>query len=310
MQLVSRRKSIRKLTTSGLIAFVVAFLFIGFIGFGETVFGATENGSIGLEGKISAPPPKTPATISFPGNGATINSSTVTVTGVCPTGTLVKIFKNNVFAGSVQCVNGSYSIEIDLFSGVNEIVARVYDDLDQAGPDSNKVTVTVPSAVVGTGPRISLTSNYAKRGANPGEKLIWPIVLTGGNGPYAISIDWGDGTDPTIISREIGGSFNIEHTYDTPGIYNIIVRATDKDGNVAFLQLVGVGNGPLSQTSTGADGGDGSSAGVDPNAPKQVRILWQPAAISIPLILSTFYLGRRYELKMLRRRLEARDEVR
>ena len=275
--------------------------------------GATESGSVGLEGRISAPPPSTPATISFPRDGAVISDQPVTVTGICPVGLLVKVFKNNVFSGSVQCVNGSFSIQIDLFSGVNELVARVYDDLDQAGPDSNIVRVTSPNAVNNIGAKISLTSSFAKRGANPGEKLSWPITLTGGNGPYAISVDWGDGKTPDIISQTFPGTFNIEHQYDTPGVYNIIVRATDKDGNVAFLQLVGVGNGPLSQTTgTGGNGsGSGNEAGQSNDAGKQqVKILWQPAAISIPLIFSTFYLGRKYELFTLRKRLEQRDDIR
>jgi hypothetical protein len=55
---------------------------------------------------------------------------------------LVKIFKNNVFGGSVQCDRGNFSLQSDLFVGTNELVARVFDELDQPGPDSNIVTVT------------------------------------------------------------------------------------------------------------------------------------------------------------------------
>ena len=65
----------------------------------------------------------------------------VTVTGLCPDGLLVKLFKNNVFAGSVDCTKGSYSLKIDLFTGQNDLVARVYDSLDQPGPDSSIVRV-------------------------------------------------------------------------------------------------------------------------------------------------------------------------
>jgi hypothetical protein len=61
-------------------------------------FAATSSGSIGLEGKISAPPPTSSATITFPTNGSTSTEQSVTVTGVCPKGLLVKIFKNNVFS--------------------------------------------------------------------------------------------------------------------------------------------------------------------------------------------------------------------
>ncbi len=268
------------------------------------VTAAQESGSIGLEGRINSPPPTTGATIAIPRDGATISTLPTTISGTCPAGLLVKIFKNNVFAGSVQCVNGSYSIQIDLFSGRNELVARVYDDLDQAGPDSNTVVVTLPFNVAGSSNRISLTSSFAKRGANPGQTLTWPITLTGGIGPYAITVDWGDGKTADIISQAFPGTFNISHIYDSPGIYNVVIRATDKDGNIAFLQLVGVANGAVGQNNVG--GNEDKSGG---STVVQTKILWQPAAITIPLIISSFWLGKRYELYVLRRRLEQREDI-
>ena len=260
-----------------------------------------ESGSIGIEGRISAPPPTQPATISIPRDGQSFTTLPVTVSGLCTGDVLVKLFKNNVFAGSAQCTNGSYSLIIDLFSGQNQLVARVFDALDQAGPDSNIVTVSYsdPKGTVPT--RVSLTSNFAKRGTNPGQVLTWPIILAGGTGPYAISVDWGDGKTPDLISQQFPGTFNIQHTYDQAGIYNIIIKATDKDGGVAFLQLVGVANGALSQTNTGASDDDKDTATPAP------RILWQPAALMIPLIFSTFWLGKKYELKVIRKKIERGD---
>jgi hypothetical protein len=119
---------------------------------------AQESGSVGLEGKINSEPPKTGATITLPRDGTTVTNLPTTISGLCPTGLLVKIYKNNVFAGSAQCNNGSFSIQIDLFSGRNELVARVYDSLDQAGPDSNTVVVTFPLNTAISANRVSLTS--------------------------------------------------------------------------------------------------------------------------------------------------------
>ena len=258
-----------------------------------------QTGSVGIEGRLSSPPPSTGATISVPSNGQGFNNLPITVSGLCPGDVLVKLFKNNVFAGSVQCKDGSYSILIDLFNGQNELVARVYDALDQAGPDSNTVTVFYTDTRAGTASRVLLTTNFAKRGANPGQTLTWPIIISGGTGPYAVSVDWGDGKTPDLISQPIPGTFEIKHVYDTPGVYNIVVKATDKNGGVAFLQLVGVANGALSQDNGGEGEGDGAAATTP-----QARILWQPAAILIPLIASTFWLGKKYELKMLRKKIE------
>jgi hypothetical protein len=263
----------------------------------------SEQGSVGIEGRISAPPPSTPATISIPKSGQTFTTLPVTVSGLCTGDVLVKLFKNNVFAGSVQCKNGSFSLVMDLFQGQNELVARVYDALDQAGPDSNVVLVSFNDPKSGAGSRVSLTSNYAKRGANPGQTLNWPIILSGGQGPYAISVDWGDGKTPDLLSQGFPGTFSISHVYDNPGVYNIIVRATDKGGGVAFLQLVGVANGPLSQDNGGSSG---STSGTTPTV-QPAKILWQPAAILIPLILSTFWLGKKYQLKVLRTKIERGD---
>ena len=270
---------------------------------GRSVSAVEESGSVGLEGRISSDPPTAAATITFPRDGSVINSLPTTVSGLCPTGLLVKIFKNNVFAGSVQCVNGSFSLQIDLFNGRNELVARVYDDLDQAGPDSNIVVVTFPFSGLVAPNRISLTSPFAKRGANPGENLSWPIVISGGTGPYAITVDWGDGKTPDIISQQFPGNFNINHIYDSPGVYNIIIRATDKSGALAFLQLVGVANGPVGQNNSQGKNGEGGSTITN------TKILWQPAVVALPLIATSFWLGMKYELFTLRKRLGNHENI-
>ena len=275
--------------------FVLCSLF--FVLYAYPVQAAEERGSVGIEGTISAPPPTSGATISLPVNGQTFTQLPVTVRGLCPNDLLVKLFKNNVFAGSVQCTGGSFSMIIDLFSGRNELVARVFDDLDQPGPDSNVVIVNYNDPVPSSGSRVSLTSNFAKRGANPGQLLEWPIILSGGAGPYAVSVDWGDGKPADLISQPFPGTFTIKHVYESPGVYNIVVKVTDKSGGAAFLQLVGIANGPLSQTSPGA--------GNNTQVPEiRTKILWQPAAILLPLLLVTFWLGKKYELYTLRKRLE------
>lgn len=265
------------------------------------VFAAQEQGSVGMEGRISAPPPTQAANISIPRSGQVFNTLPVTVSGICPNGLLVKLFKNNVFAGSTQCNNGSFSLIIDLFDGQNDLVARVYDALDQAGPDSNTVSVTYNNEKPTFGGRVSLSSAIAKKGANPGQKLVWPISVTDGEGPYAISVDWGDGTTPDLISRQFAGNFDIEHVYKQSGVYNIVIKATDKNGGVAYLQLVGVANGALSQENNGKD--DASAATT---VTKQ-QILWWPAAVFIPFIASTFWLGKRHELHTLKKKIERGD---
>lgn len=261
---------------------------------------AEDTGSVGLEATISTAPPAQAATIAVPRSGQVFTELPITVSGICPGDVLVKLFKNNVFGGSVQCQNGSYSLTIDLFSGTNDLVARVYDALDQAGPDSNVVTVTFNDARGGSVSRPTLTSNYAKRGANPGDTLTWPIILSGGNGPYAISVDWGDGKPSDLFTQNFPGTFDITHVYDRPGVYNIVVRAGDSNDSVAFLQLVGVANGPLSQDGEGD---------IAENTIIIRKLLWWPLLIIMPLLALCFWLGMRYSINALRRRMEAQQSL-
>lgn len=258
-----------------------------------------KSGAIGLEGTISTAPPTKAATITTPSNGASFTNSPITVAGLCPSNTLVKIFDNNVFVGSALCTNGSYTLQIDLFGGSNQLVARVYDALDQAGPDSNVVTVNYNDAAYAQfGTRVTITSTTARRGAFPGDELVWPLLLNGGVGPYAVSIDWGDGTPTQLISLSSTGGFNGSHTYTNAGYYKVVVRGTDKNGTTAFLQLVAVANGA---TQTGDDTSKDKNSKT---ATLQTEVLWWPVLLLIPLLFVTFWLGRRNELYVLRKELE------
>lgn len=261
-----------------------------------------QSGSVGLEGSISTAPPTRAGTISTPRDGAVFTSTPITVAGLCATGNLIKVFDNNVFVGSTLCVGGSYSLKIDLFSGGNQLVVRVYDALDQAGPDSNTVNVTFNDAQFAQfASRVSITSTFARRGAFPGDELVWPLALSGGAGPYAISTDWGDGSAPVLQSQAVAGSFDVKHTYSTAGVYTVTVRASDKNGVAAFLQLVALANGATQHS------GDAALASKSKNiasTPASDRALWFPITFLLLLLPLIFWLGRRHELYVLRKSLD------
>lgn len=268
-----------------------------------------QSGSVGLSGQISAPPPTVGATISFPRNGQDLSDAQlpISVTGICPDGLLVKLFKNNVFAGSTICTGGNFTIQTDLFVGSNELIARVFDSLDQPGPDSNRVTVVYNQNQVGAPVRVTLTSNYAKRGADPGDTLVWPVILSGGSGPYAFSVDWGDGSEPELFSQPFAGTIDLKHIYKEPGVFNVVIKVVDNNGSAAFLQVVAVANGPLSQTNSGdGQGGTGGSSGEDDGGITtgiRTKIIWWPAALLLPFLVSTFWLGKRHMLTVMKRRI-------
>lgn len=254
-----------------------------------------QSGSTGLSGTVPGPPPSQAATIDIPRNGQSFNTIPITVSGFCPANTLIEIYKNNVFAGSAQCQGTSYTLQIDLFDGRNDLVAKDFDSLNQQGPDSNTVTVNFSSGIAIPGNRITLTTDFAKRGADPGTILTWPITLSGGTGPYAFSIDWGDKSAPDLLSQPAPGNLTLQHTYAQAGVYKVTVKATDVNGNSAFLQLVAIANGPVQQTGTNSKNSIITT--------QQTKVLLWPIIVLFVLLLSSFWLGRRHQLEAIKNRL-------
>ena len=258
-------------------------------------------GSYGVEATKKQPPPKQGATITTPGNGASFSSSPIAVNGICPNGLLVQLYNNGVMVGAVMCSNGSFSIQVSLFAGTNELSAIVYDELDQPGPTSNIVTVNYADTnFTAFGTLITLTSSYGRRSSPAGTQLTWPLQLSGGTGPYAFSIDWGDGSAAELKSQSLAGLLDIMHTYKKAGIYQVNIRVTDTNGVSAFLQVVAVSSGKVDTTATVQQ--------KDETGGTVTRVLWIPAVIAMILLLPTFWLGRRSQLVTLRNKmLKERD---
>ena len=261
-----------------------------------------QSGSVGLIGSIPSTPPTTAATIGSPSNGQVFTSQPITVSGICPNGLIIKIFDNGVFVGSAQCVNSTFSVTVTLFNGTNVLVAHDYDALGQEGPVSNTVTVTFNNPGGSLAPSLTLTSSYAELGASPGQSLVWPIIINGGTAPYAISVDWGDNQNPELVSQAASGTFNISHTYSESGVYKVIVKATDTSGDVAYLQLVGIANGPITQ-SPGSSGSSNNSSKPKSSKLSSATIIILVAVFVIGII-TTFWLGQKHQLQKIKNKLE------
>lgn len=257
-------------------------------------------GSYGLEATKTKPAPTQGATITTPGNGASFSTSPTTVNGICPDGLLVQVFDNGVMVGSVMCSGGSFSLQVSLFAGTNELTALVYDELDQTGPPSNVVTVNyTDTSFTAFGAQITLTSSYGRRSAAAGTELSWPLQLSGGTGPYAFSIDWGDGSAPELKSQALAGVVTISHTYKKAGIYQVNIKVTDVNGVSAFLQVIALSNGKVDGTATTSEPTDTAST---------TKILWIPALVALVLLIPAYWLGRRSQLVSLRNKmLKERD---
>lgn len=263
-----------------------------------------ESGSVGLSGIVPADPPTVAPTIDTPKNGARFSTTPVTVTGTCPKNTLVELFKNNIFAGSIPCQDdGKYSLEIDLLIGANDLIARVYDDLNQAGPDSNKPTVYYDALPAQAGPLTSLDFGGAQmllntdavfRGVFPGQEMSMPVDILGGTPPYAINIQWGDSSNK-VVPRGNNQSFTVGHVYARPGTYQVSIQGSDANGRVAFLTVAAIVNGQPGITGSSDTGGTVSNTTL-----ARLLALW-PLYTSVVAIAVSFWLGERREKRLLLR---------
>ncbi|CAN5380950.1 hypothetical protein BH10PAT3_BH10PAT3_8050 [soil metagenome] len=259
--------------------------------------------SIGLSGAVPAAPPKLAATITTPKSNQHFGILPVSVAGTCPTGTLVEVYKNNIFAGSTPCdSSGAYSVDIDLLYGQNILTAQVYDALNQAGPVSSPVTVfydaVQPAAASLSflnfgGTQLLLESDAVYRGTFPGQSLNVPITIIGGNAPFAINIQWGDSTNK-IIPRGDNSIFNASHVYKKPGTYKITIQATDGQQQVAFLAVAAIVNRQPAVIA-GTSDSQGSKSLLN-----KLLVLWPLYAIAATMVIS-FWVGEQREKRVLSR---------
>lgn len=226
----------------------------------------TGQGDINVAALVPGDPPSTAPVITSPTPDQVFATAPITVQGTCEAGLIVKIFRNNAFAGSTLClVTNTFSLQTDLFLERNDIIARHYDALDQAGPDSNLVvvyyrpttpqpanpgtagkpsqagqTVVVPPVVPSD--QIILRTNYLFKGIRPDAQFNWDLSVSGGQSPYALTIDWGDQSQD-LKSLSKPSDLKLHHTYPRAGVYKIVIRARDTADRAAYLEMVAIVDG-------------------------------------------------------------------
>ncbi len=265
----------------------------------------TNSGDVGFSGIVPGPPPATPPVITSPVNGQRVTSLPVQVQGSCIVAKRVEVLRNGTLAGSAICnAQGRFALAIDLAIGTNSLLARQYDFLDQASPDSAVVSLSygLPPAVTPTAkplgtkivaptaapiqPPFSIISSFKGFNLFPDSKMSVPLTIRGGSKPYALYIDWGDSTS-SLLSRTEAGSFTVPHTYAAPGAYAVAIKAIDSSQSAAHFQIGLVVSGPV----------------VVPRTVTQpelrLMIAW-PIYLVIVVLVFGFWLGERYEAQHLR----------
>ncbi len=295
-------------TSYGLLGFVLLLAGGMLVGLSASVLAdTTGSGGIAVQAVVSGARPTTPAVITTPSNGQTFQTNPITVEGTCPDRTLVKVFKNGVLAGGVICgSNRRFSLQMDLVIGKNDLTALAYNANDMPGPESPPVSVTLntPPGGLGFSSELVIQSLNFYRGTEPGQEVTWPLELLGGQSPYAVNFDWGDGTSD-LVTRVVPGPFTLSHTYKKPGnnylgTYPLIIRASDAAGHTAFLQLTTIVNQPgVKATGQNLTKAAGPLSGL---------VLAWPIWVVLILMVVSFWLGERREKRIMQRRVAALGE--
>jgi hypothetical protein len=277
--------------------------------------------SYSVHASVPGPAPTIAATIDSPLDGARITDLPVPVSGSCPLNTYVSLYDNGAFSGVALCAaDGTYQLISGLFIGSNKLQARVYSQTDVPGPLSNAVTVTYqPKTPVGQSsnaassssgsssineilPPLSLKTTFSYQGVYTGQSNTWQVAIDGGQAPYAVSVDWGDGKID-LISRSTVGVLSLDHTYKKAGgykgSYTIKISATDANGAKTYLQLLSIVNDPPVGAANHFAPTGGSHGFSSSYTGQLMKYIW-PGYGMVSLMLASFWLGERREIQLFK----------
>lgn len=283
-----------------------------------TIFAASYN----VNASVPFPAPTQPAVIDAQLNGLNTASNTVEIFGTCQAinpVAIVSIWRSGASIGSVNCEsNGTFRLTVGLVSGLNTLIARTSSISEAYGPDSSSLSITYTpaqpsspgSAPQSTSPSTPNSNLSQSSEAIPGTNQLnirtpstftlmdqkntvaTQVEVNGGQNPYTITINWGDGVTETKVVNA-SGIYTFEHTFEKQGSYKAIAKVTDVLGSSVDYQFAIVSEQPqpASQTATnttepGSDTGD-----------SVVARYFLPAAIAAGVLgisaiaLSGFWIG-------------------
>lgn len=278
------------------VALVGLLLLTGFFLYAnKSVALAEASSSVSVSVIVPGPAPAIGAVITTPKDGDVIlDNSVIDVKGTCAAETFIVIKSNDTVIGSTLCGNsGVFDLKVQLLTGGNTLSALNYDNLNQPGPTTSLVKVTLkkainekednsgvasstssssnsstvqpiapitppvtpsnPSIIPGVNSTISTCSDYkvadlpiggephvsvvcVPRLFEPKLEQVLGVIVWGGTPPYAISVNWGDGSDETLISLKSQSYKKETFSYKKAGNFNITFKLKDSDGNTAIAQ--------------------------------------------------------------------------
>lgn len=130
-------------------------------------------------------------------------------------------FREIHYAGDVEFLT------VDADSGV--------DSASAAGTIATDLTLLRLEPTVSAGDDVTTASGKPFTGSGSFHDLADPGAAVNG---WTATVDYGDRTGPRPLTVDyVNRSFNLSHTYVRPGVYTVIVRVTDSQGNVGTDSL-------------------------------------------------------------------------
>lgn len=274
--------------------------------------------SLELSGIYYGEAPTQAAVIESPKDNGSVNSSVITVSGTCQPGYIVEVYRDGAVAGTIICsTTGTFSLDITVVPGQSSLVARTKNAANVYGPDSNTVRVTYEKPASNQAADEKATAAlplliYTKpvqSGYEPGEAVLLEYEIDGGVPVYALSINWGDGTQNTIKPHSSVGDFSEEHRYADAGQYTLTLIVRDSAGNIAQIQTIAIINGepenptsilsPISSQDCATQNLSGT-ASIACIVIRNVNAIW-PAFIIAILMTFSFWLGEKVVFARMKR---------
>ncbi len=153
------------------------------------------------------------------------------------------------------------------------------------------------------GGQFTISTQYQYATHLVGQQTSVNLSIAGGVSPYAITIDWGDGTVETVLRASTSNS-ELSHTYKwinaMDGSYAIKIQGTDSAGSISATQLIAVLRNPAYHNVASTAAHASGLLGLLTVMHAWLWLLWPGYAVVI-LMLVSFWLGERQEtLRYLR----------
>lgn len=267
---------------------------------------------LGVSASVPAPIPGGSPVITSPTNNTVTTNSSVKVSGTCPVivpPILIVIYRDSNSVGSTNCTpGGSFSLNVPLTLGKNNLLAQVQTITGGIGNSSSVIlvtrnTLTTPSSPPSSEPgpistpnvtielpilepQIITEDNFTQVPSDSNKPTAWSFSIKGGETPFTVTIDWGDGTIEkyTVHTHKVQTFY---HTYSQPKTYNISAKVVDANGRVTVYNTVAVA---YSSKGSGTLGLDSKYQETHPIIALLQQYLWQIYIATLGALVFLWYL--------------------